>query len=344
MDDREFDRLPNPFAPFANEKRQSKQDLVSALKWFALVTVLFVIVTAGQHYFRRFRQSGLVAAFDRADSQQKIQQLARFAQSSNDPIGNITAALGDPDANVSNAAANLLSGMRHQWSTLAPDEACYRRKRFAAELDKVISQIDTRDDRRLAPIRTLAHLVAQDMIGTDGVDDRESYQILMRAMSVGKLEPSDEQVSTIARRPIPMDSVGEIPASWTDWPPPSTQSSDSRSHQTVLSIEGQSPILGQVDSQAASTGLEPRLIRPTIDLEPQTESAIKQDAAAKPVGQAALGHWIRELNSPSRLARLKAVNELAEIGNDSALVALRMRLQIESNSTVVDQINLCLKR
>jgi hypothetical protein len=133
-----------------------------------------------------------------------------------------------------------------------------------------------------------------------------------------------------ADEPLPIDSVDIAAARWTDWPPTSsTPTLFRRDVATIDAIGDPNVVLRQTDHSDQPDPSEPRLLRPTL----RPASTLAEQSKHITDVQST-SYWIAQLDSPSRLVRMKAVTELGNHGDRHAIKALRNHLNTESDHSV----------
>ena len=337
MDDSELERTPNPFSAFAESRVHSRRNLASTAKFLICSIALFCVVTVGQVYFQRARLAEIVNSFSGSTTAEKVEHLQQLQASGVTGIDGIVAAIADEQPEVSALAVNLLSEMNHQWMTLPTEQLSERRCVFADSLVKVSKQIGDKTDPRWASVQSLARRAAQDLIDSADAVNEQTYETLMRIIASDSGEPFDPPQRDIAvAKPLPIDLVDHAAAGWTDWPPTSTTPAlYRRSVATLNSDPHSTAILRQTDGNDTSADAEARLVkpafRPAATLADQAQRGKRGDMQSTP-------YWITQLESASRLVRMRAVTELGTRGDEQAISALRSHLKTESDHTVAIRI------
>ena len=134
----------------------------------------------------------------------------------------------------------------------------------------------------------------------------------------------------------PIDLVDNAGAGWTDWPPTSTTPSlYRRSVATLNSDPHPTVVLRQTDENDTGADAEARLLKPAFR---PAATLADQSQQGKRVDMQSTSYWITQLESASRLVRMRAVMELGTRGNEQAISALRSHLKTESDHTVAFRI------
>lgn len=368
MDDSQFERMPNPFSPFAQERTHRRRHLLSTAKLLLVTVALFALASAGQAYLHRAKLTGLLADFAHSGKHEKIGQLEQMRASGAVGIPGIVAAVGDRSDDVSIHACEMLCEMGPQWNTLPTDQRVACQKAFAdalAELSEKLaasSGSEALEDPRLQRAESLARQAVCQWMPLEGATPNDSSgqsEVAGTLTEIIARFPADPEVTANARdaskSPLPIELTSTDAASWTDWPPTSTAPKLYRRSVATLDVTTeQAPALGQWSSDAVPS------VQRAADEDPadRDESAERDDAdvqLVKPNYRTAVSldesprrvpggttvnvqYWVTQLKSPSRHVRLRAVTELGRRQDAEAMSALRDHLPNESDHGVAFRI------
>ena len=342
MDDSEFGRMPNPFSPFAQDRSQRRQHLMSTAKLLLITVGLFVVASACQAYLHRAKLATLLREFSHSSKPEKQQQLQQLEESGADGVAGIVAAVGDSEDDISAEAADRLMVMGQRWLALPSDQQRAYQEVFAEALAELASQLDDPNDARFQRVQSLARqAVSQWMpLQTDSdatsADQNAVFATLSKVISGAESKglPIAESAHVIDA-PLPIDVASTGAATWTDWPP--TSSTPKLYRRSVATLDVTSPstaVLGQVQpaSSTAVTETETaQIVKPSY----RTATSVDEPPMRIPGGTTAnTDYWITQLGSPSRHVRLRAVTELARRDDIRASEALRDHLPDESDHGV----------
>jgi hypothetical protein len=338
MDDSELERIPNPFSAFAESRGQTRRSFVSAGKLLLYAIALFGIVMFGQVTLQRAKLAGIIDAFTDQTTTEKLLHLRKLqASDGTSAISGIVSAIADDQPTVSALAAELMLELNQQWMALPTEQLIERRAVFVDALVELSGQITDTTDPRWTRMQTLARCAAQNLIDSaDGGQD-PSARALMRLLADGSPDPTDRPDDALAvSDPLPVDLVDGAGASWTDWPPTSSTPTLYRSTVATLDADRAPTVVLQQPAESVSSGdrgarlLRPQF-RPAATLADQARQRQPNDARST-------AYWIAQLESGSRLVRMRAVTELGARNDQQALSALRSHVDTETDQSVAHLI------
>lgn len=353
MDDSEFQRMPNPFSPFAQDQADRRRNLFGTFKLLFAAIALFALATASQAYLHRARLASLIGDFAQGSTAEKFDRLEQLHASGRDGIAGLVAAVGDPNEDVSAKAAGILIETGQRWSTLPLEQQRSHQVVFAESLLRLVDELDAIDDPRFTRAQSLAqHAVSQWLVPAQGSGLKTDEQhgaicaMLAKVLNCGQESTTAAQSPMVADDPLPIELAGSQAASWTDWPPTPLAPQLYRRPVATLDVPDQpAVVLSQLaeptspDSVEAaiadSDPLEPRIVKPSY----QPTTSLNEQPMRVPGGTTAtLSYWARQLESPSRNVRLRAVTELSRRGDAQCLEALRNHLSNEPDHGVAFRI------
>ncbi|MDM4014426.1 HEAT repeat domain-containing protein [Roseiconus lacunae] len=341
MDDRDLDRMPNPFSPFADEGRRSRATFVSTLKWLVIAVVMFGVVSYGQRRLRKLQLDDLKQFLDdggqaaSTDPLHKIETL----ESDSDKAELLVKAMCSDDTALSTLASERLFELNVGWTTVPTDIQVRQRSELARHLTEALSSRENMPVHVQKHARTIAQAVFEDLIESpEGLNDEllKSRKSAIEAIAMvldHDMRPS-EVVRTVRESHPQSSMISQTDSSWTDWPPTSSTTPTIYRKQ-VASLDhaaSSDVVLRQASGNdvAASRhhASQPRLVRPTVATSPNDN---ENDTQSSQREQDVRGDQIRqcyeELANPSRLVRLAAVVKLSKIDDPRVCDCLRAHLR-----------------
>ncbi|KAA5545177.1 hypothetical protein FYK55_05745 [Roseiconus nitratireducens] len=412
MDDFDFNRTPNPFSVFADERERSRRSLLSAVRFLMVVIVLSAAAGLGHHCWQRFQVQRLSRDFASQDVNEKLDGLRQLGAYDAVGIETVVLAVADESPQVSELAFQLTNQSLKSWTTLPAETVTKRRTALVAAIERACLQLGTQtSDERSRRLQRLGQTLVEDLLaeidsgaasGLEGADEKEMATLdRARAIVAGDwsrtgtgpspaasrddvAEAGLKRLPSVAlspaKRPLPLDSMGEAGASWSQWPPEAGATGAPRLYRanvtTLRPLAADDVILSQAAAPAAdhsrpkerfdapsptigtalpSTGKPAKIVKPGFHAtvpeatSPRTTESRSGDpnAVTATKGVDAAGDATSpadRLNSPSRFDRMRAVAELAGQGDPESERLLRQRLKSESDQTVALRIRKVLEQ
>ncbi len=360
MDDSEFQRMPNPFSPFAQEHAHRRRNLFSSVKLLLAAVALFAVATASQAYLHRARLTELVGEFSRGSKAEKFERLEQLRSSGAEGIAGLVAALGDQDADVAEQAFGILMEAGPRWGTLPLDQRRGYQATFAAALLQLAEtmdrdkEMDRDNDPKTERVQTLARQAISQWLAVDPASPDDDRHQVIRKMLAEVLQHgqsaalAQRDAETLEQGPLPIEWADGDAASWTDWPPTPLAPKLYRRTVATLDVTDQpAVVLSQFEEPAADVGRQPtrpsddqpaaeaRIVKPSY----QPADSLREQPLRVPGGTTETAdYWVAQLDSPSRNVRLRAVTELARRGDAACRRALREHLAGEPDHGVAFRI------
>ncbi|OYP28857.1 hypothetical protein [Rhodopirellula sp. MGV] len=354
MDQRDLDRMPNPFSPFAEESKRSRETVTSTVKWLLIAVVMFVAVTYAQTRLEKFRVAviddqlasnasgdGQLDAEGEQSALRKIDQI----ENDHDKVDLLIHALCCEDIALSKESAGRLFELNSQWTTIPVARQIERRSYLARKLTSALTEhlAMSQSEHVCLHARQVARAIFEDLVESpDGLSDENDAARLtaMKAVSVLLETQLTEKPMAIASHPESM--VAKTDASWTDWPP-APPKIYRKQVASLKSVEQPAVVLSQLGESEANQP-EPRLVRPTMQTSstPSTIHAINEgsqesDSIRSPE-QIQIQRYVDLLASRSRWDRLEAVASLAKLNTPQVVQILRRHVEGEQDLKVANLI------
>ncbi|MCC9601869.1 hypothetical protein LOC67_15010 [Stieleria sp. JC731] len=331
MDDRDLDRMPNPFSPFAEEGKRSRETFVSTAKWLLIAILMFVGLTFAQKHSQKLRVADLLSQFDLTDDPNAGDSLSKIdtVKDDTDKTKLLVKALCSENEATCKEAARRLFELNSQWTTIQTDEQLRLRCNLARELTASMMgrESDTRHHQDHA--QQVARAVFEQLVETPPGIDAEQNQSRMMAIDAiamllqnnnadtASVATADKTESSSDSMATPPTMLSQTDTNWTDWPP--TSPTIYRKQVTSLNKVNQpAVVLNQVSDEPNDRRTAAVLVRPSIGASsPQqdTPEETASDQREQEYQNARIDYWAKMLSRQSRLDRMEAVTTLSKIAH-----------------------------